>query len=60
MKTSLKPVNDSQMESKNKHLMFHQNIPHLDVNELDCGHYILKNFSHKILVLFVQKISANL
>ena len=48
------------MESKNKHLMFHQNIPHLDVNELGCGHYVVKFFSHKILVLFIQRMSANL
>ena len=43
------------MESKNKHQMFHQNIPYLDAKELDCGHHILKIFPCEILMLFVQK-----
>ena len=43
------------MESKNKHQMFHQNIPYLDAKELDCGHHILKIFPYEILMLFVLK-----
>ena len=43
------------MESKNKHQMFHQNIPYLDAKELDCGHHIIKIFAYEILMPFVQK-----